>query len=504
MLAQGPVFDAYVMVDWSASSRPKTGADSIWVAVAERGRPLRLENPATRAEAMTLLADLLSDMTARGLHVLAGFDFAFGLPRGALGRLGCKDWSDLWRQLRALVQDGPDNANQRFAAAAQLNRRLSGAAGPFWGCPAAIAHPDLGPTKADLAGLPERRLAEERLTRTKPVWQLYYNGSVGGQSLTGMARLQELRTHPWMAGHVKVWPFETGLRPLAKGSDWRVVLAEIYPSLLDINLRAGEVKDQAQVATLASHFADLDGQGRLAELFGGDSTLSPADRLNAETEEGWILGASNPAKIDIHAWIKDPDEIYRQSFATIAEEIDTHALPAELRDLAIRVVHACGMTDVATALACSPGAATAGVRALAAGAPILVDAQMVSHGIIRRRLPKANAVICTLNDPAVPDTAKTLGTTRSAMAVDLWLPHLEGAVVAIGNAPTALFRLLELIEDGAPKPALILGFAVGFVGAAESKQALIQSGLPHITLPGRRGGSAMAAAAVNALAGGLS
>ena len=169
----------------------------------------------------------------------------------------------------------------------------------------------------------------------------------------------------------------------------------------------------------------------------------------------------------------------------------------------VRIIHACGMTDIAQDLAWSDGAGAAGAKALADGAPILVDAEMVAHGIIKRRLPRNNKVVCTLNDPAVPGAAKSVGTTRSAMAVELWRPMLEGAVIAIGNAPTALFRLLELIEDGAPKPALILGFPVGFVGAAESKEALLQSGLPFIALRGRRGGSAMAAAAVNALAGGL-
>ncbi|MGE4280300.1 MAG: precorrin-8X methylmutase [Magnetospirillum sp.] len=206
----------------------------------------------------------------------------------------------------------------------------------------------------------------------------------------------------------------------------------------------------------------------------------------------------------MHDWIKDPDQIYRNSFATIGAEVDLDSVPADMRDVMVRVIHACGMTDIAADLSYSDGAAAAGAAALARGAPILVDAEMVSHGIIRRRLPKNNQVLCTLNDPAVPGTAKALGTTRSAMAVDLWLPHLDGAVVAIGNAPTALFRLLELMEQGAPRPAVILGFPVGFVGAAESKEALIQSGLPFIALRGRRGGSAMAAAAVNALSGGLS
>ncbi|MCR6629546.1 MAG: precorrin-8X methylmutase [Magnetospirillum sp.] len=205
----------------------------------------------------------------------------------------------------------------------------------------------------------------------------------------------------------------------------------------------------------------------------------------------------------MHGWIKDPAAIYAESFATIRREVDLRAVPADLHDLVIRVVHACGMTDIAADLAWSEGAADAGRQALAQGAPILVDAEMVAHGIIARKLPRANRVVCTLNDPVVAPTAKSLGTTRSAMAVELWRSQLEGAVVAIGNAPTALFHLLEMIEEGAPRPALVLGFAVGFVGAAESKQALIQSGLPFVALRGRRGGSAMAAAAVNALAGGL-
>ena len=201
-------------------------------------------------------------------------------------------------------------------------------------------------------------------------------------------------------------------------------------------------------------------------------------------------------------WISDPAEIYRQSFATIRAESDLARFPAAMADLVIRVVHACGMTDITGDLAWSDNAAQAGQAALAAGKPIFVDAEMVAHGIIRRRLSAGNEVICSLAQVSAAQ-AKAAGTTRSALAVEHWLPRLGGAVVAIGNAPTALFHLLEAIEAGAPRPALILGFAVGFVGAMESKDALIASGLPHIALRGRRGGSAMAAAAINALAGGL-
>lgn len=201
-------------------------------------------------------------------------------------------------------------------------------------------------------------------------------------------------------------------------------------------------------------------------------------------------------------WIKSPADIYRQSFATIRAEAALERVPADLTDLAVRVVHACGMTDIVAELAWSEGAGQAGRAAIAAGKPILVDAEMVAHGIIRSRLTAANPVICSLNDVTAAQ-AKAAGTTRSALAVEQWLGQLDGAVVAIGNAPTALFRLLELVAAGAPRPALVLGFAVGFVGAVESKDALIASNLAHVALTGRRGGSAMAAAAVNALAGGL-
>jgi precorrin-8X/cobalt-precorrin-8 methylmutase len=196
-------------------------------------------------------------------------------------------------------------------------------------------------------------------------------------------------------------------------------------------------------------------------------------------------------------WEKEPAAIYRASFAAIRAEAALDGVPEELRDLVIRVVHACGMPDIVSDMAWSTGAGEAGRTALASAAPILVDAEMVAHGIIRRKLA-GNPVICTLN--AVTAYA---GTTRSAAAVELWRDRIAGSVVAIGNAPTALFRLLELMAEGWPRPALILGFPVGFVGAAESKQALAESGLPFVTLRGRRGGSAMAAAAVNALAGGL-
>lgn len=202
-------------------------------------------------------------------------------------------------------------------------------------------------------------------------------------------------------------------------------------------------------------------------------------------------------------YLRQGDEIYRKSFAMIRAEANLAGLPADLAHVAVRLIHACGMTDLVDDLVASSNAVSAGRNALQQGAPILCDAQMVAYGVTRHRLPADNQVICTLNDPRIPEIAQKIANTRSAAAIELWQPHLAGAVVAFGNAPTALFRLLELLDAGlVAKPALILGFPVGFVGAAESKAELAADsrGIPFITLHGRRGGSAIAAAAVNALA----
>jgi len=201
-------------------------------------------------------------------------------------------------------------------------------------------------------------------------------------------------------------------------------------------------------------------------------------------------------------YLRDGNAIYRQSFAIIRAETDLSRFSEEEADIVVRMVHACGSTDAAKHIEFGGGAAEAGRKALAAGAPILCDAEMVAHGVTRARLPANNEVICTLRDPRVPALAEKLGNTRSAAALDLWADKLGGAVVAIGNAPTALFRLLEMLDAGAPKPAVILGVPVGFVGAAESKDALAANprGVPYIIVRGRLGGSAMTAAAINALA----
>ncbi len=200
-------------------------------------------------------------------------------------------------------------------------------------------------------------------------------------------------------------------------------------------------------------------------------------------------------------YIRDGAEIYRRSFAIIRAEADLKRFTPEEERVAVRIIHASGMVEVAADIAFAPGAVLAGIAALEAGAPVLCDAKMVSNGVTRARLPADNDVLCTLDDPMVAALAKRLGTTRTAAAMELWRDRLGGAVVAIGNAPTALFRLLEMLDDGAPPPACVIGMPVGFVGAAESKEALIADGrVPYLAVRGRKGGSAMTAAAINALA----
>lgn len=201
-----------------------------------------------------------------------------------------------------------------------------------------------------------------------------------------------------------------------------------------------------------------------------------------------------------YEYVHEGAEIYRRSFATIRAETDLSGLPEDVARVVVRMIHSCGMVDLVGDVGYSDGVVAAARAALLAGAPVLCDAKMVASGITRPRLPAGNDVVCTLDAPDVPALAAELGTTRSAAALEHWRPLLDGAVVAIGNAPTALFRLLEIIEAGAARPAAVLGIPVGFIGAAESKQALAESGLQYLAVHGRRGGSAMTVAAVNAIA----
>ncbi len=201
-------------------------------------------------------------------------------------------------------------------------------------------------------------------------------------------------------------------------------------------------------------------------------------------------------------YVRDGAEIYRRSFATIHAEADLAGLPSDVAQVVVRMVHACGMTDLVADTRFSPDAVAAGVAALRAGAPVLCDVSMAAAGVIRDRLPAANPVVSLVESAGVAEVATRLGTTRSAAGVEVWRERLGGAVVVVGNAPTALFRLLEVLDEGAEPPAVVVGVPVGFVGAAESKDALAAAdGVPFVTVLGRRGGSAIAAAAVNAMAG---
>ncbi len=509
-------FGSYLVVDWSASNAPAQGPNSIWWALVRPGADPVLANPSTRAEAETQITDLILSEARAGRRVLAGFDFPFGYPAGFAATIAPHGtWVDVWARLAEEISDGPDNANNRFEAAARLNAVFPGD-GPFWGYP----HQHHGryeglpftcPNNYGGAMPARYRLADSSASSAQEVWKLSGAGSVGGQALTGLPVLDRLRR----AVQAAVWPFE--------GWEGRTVpvLAEVYPSLVDVPQIPGRVHDAVQVESLARAFCALDGQGRLGPML-ASADQHPADVVTHEATIlglGYeaLLGKAVKAAIDemteaasaeappMRPYIRDPQAIYAQSFATVRAEANLDRFTPAMASLATRIIHACGMVEVADRLAYTKNAFDAGRAALSAGAPVLCDCEMVGAGIIRRYLPADNEVIVTLNDPTVPDLAKAIGNTRSAAAVELWQDHLEGSVVAIGNAPTALFHLLELLDAGAPKPAVILGFPVGFVGAAESKAELARNprGSEFIALRGRRGGSAIASAAVNALAAGL-
>jgi precorrin-8X/cobalt-precorrin-8 methylmutase len=551
------MFDTFAMVDWSAANGPRQGRDSIWICWHDR-QGERLDNPPTRHAAQALLCARLAAALGRGERVLIGFDFPFGYPAGCAARLGLGGpaWRALWDAIAGLVEDAPDNRNNRFAAAARLNERISGGPFPFWGCPQGKAGPFLAATRPgryQAEGLSERRLIDTRayMPGAQPCWKLCYPGSVGGQALTGIPVVRALRDDPRWREEARVWPFETGL---AAPDGARAVFAEIYPSLWPLAPEPGEPKDRAQVREVVRFLCARRQAGDLAALFAGDPGLTAGQRHIVESEEAWTLGVTaprrsgqppsppvvrgkragvrgtggdsrqgqppsgrGPARAAVlsggagegtegpHlAYLRDPAEICRRSFARIRQEADLDRFPPELHPLALRLAHAAGDVSILADLAWSQGAIAAGRKALAEGAPILVDAGMVAAGIRRERLPAANPVVCAVRAAQTASLAQALGTTRSAAAVELWRPDLAGAVVAIGNAPTALFHLLEILAGGAPFPALVLGFPVGFVGAAEAKAALAGFGrsLAYVTLHGRRGGSALAAAALNALAGG--
>ncbi len=296
------LFDAYMMVDWSAAAAPRTGKDSIWICLAAREpdglRLLALENPATRTAARDRIAELLAARRNGGQKVLAGFDFPFGYPQGFARALGLNGpaWRAAWDEVDRLIEDADDNTNNRFDVGAGLNRRL-GRPGPFWGCPAGQARETLTTRRPDAYGhgrLAERRIGERYITGPQPVWKLAYTGSVGSQVLTGLPVVKALRHDTRFKA--RIWPFDTGLKTLTKAAlhDCDVVLAEIYPSLVAPQSIGDAVKDALQVQAMVGHLKTRDDTGELGALFAGADDLTTAERRTVETEEAWILGVSEP------------------------------------------------------------------------------------------------------------------------------------------------------------------------------------------------------------------
>lgn len=300
------LFDAIILIDWSAASRPVTGPDSVWVGIMKRDVRFRwtfeAHNPATRAEAEKLVEAELAERKKRGERTLLGVDFPLGFPRGVAAALQLRTepaWRAVWTQIVGMVKDKPDNTNNRFAVGASLNRKMTGEAFPFWGCPANEAQTSLSVKRPRTHGaddVPEYRLTEEAAKGAHPVWKLFYNGSVGGQALVGLPVVKRWRDAPQRAERARIWPFETGLRALSatdlEGVD--LLIVEIYPALVKDpkpEVKPGEVKDQAQIRALAERLSALDEAGKLAAWFGGLAPLAPEQRAQVEQEEGWILGA---------------------------------------------------------------------------------------------------------------------------------------------------------------------------------------------------------------------
>jgi len=296
------LFNAYVIVDWSAASKPTTGADSIWVGVLKRDVRFRMafesHNPATRGEAEKLIAGILDDRAKRSERALIGFDFNLGFPRGLASGLKLPaetpPWLAVWNQIDRMVKDKADNTNNRFGVGSEINRRLTGGPFPFWGVPPKDALTTLQPKKTRAHGtgdIPEFRHAELAAKGSSPVWKLYYQGSVGGQAILGIPVVRRLKLARGEA--MKVWPFETGWKALSEadlaGVD--VVAAEVYPSLLKVTPQPGEAKDLAQVRAVAEHFAKLDEAGKLGATFAPAKDTAADVVLDAEREEGWVLGA---------------------------------------------------------------------------------------------------------------------------------------------------------------------------------------------------------------------
>ena len=300
------LFDAYIMVDWSAASKPVTGANSIWIGVLARDARLKLQfravNIETRLKARAFLEEMTEKLTRRGDRVLIGFDFSLGYPAGTAEALGLKldgqaPWQAMHAHLASKLKDKPDNSNARYAIAAGMNYAISKGPFPFWGAPARDVVSTLGTAKPDFTGTPlaEYRLAEQHLRDTgkgqpKSCWQLAYTGSVGSQSLTGIPHVHALR-QAWP--EARIWPFEfDSAEPLSEENldGVKIVIAEIYPSLIRTKPESGETADEAQIREIARHYAALDEKGALSAAFSTAKELEPAQNMKIQAEEGWILG----------------------------------------------------------------------------------------------------------------------------------------------------------------------------------------------------------------------
>jgi hypothetical protein len=306
-------FDAYLMVDWSASSRRVTGSDSIWYCLVthsgDHSSIVALENPSTRRKAVTEISDILRGLARKEKMTLVGFDFPYGYPAGTAAALGltvAPKWSGVWCEITRRIVDNDDNSNNRFEVAAKLNERFSGRCYPFWGCPEGRRSATLSSTRGDPGHLAVRRLTD--VGNMQSIWKLYGNGSVGSQALLGIPHLSALRNDDVLSPVSRVWPFEVVLKSLPSRSkrDYLIVHAEIYPSLVPIQAVAGEVKDAVQVRTMAAHFAALDDAGNLSALFAGPAHLTPEDRTIGEQEEGWTLGVLSGQQVQPRLALSEP------------------------------------------------------------------------------------------------------------------------------------------------------------------------------------------------------
>lgn len=299
------LFDAYIMVDWSAASKPSLGANSIWIGILAKDARLKLQyrgvNIDTRLKARAFIEDMVAKLTKRGDKVLIGFDFSLGFPAGTAAALGLDTsaqapWAAMYAHLATKMKEKPDNSNARYAIAAGMNYAISKGPFPFWGAPTRDVVSTLAATRPEFEGAAlaeyrhcENYLKEKKIGQPKSVWQLAYAGSVGSQTLTGIPHVHALR-QAWPTS--RVWPFELGTEPLTRDAleGISVVMAEIYPALVKAKPEKGEVADEAQVRQIARHYADLDEKGTLAAAFSTAKSLSPEQNRDVAEEEGWILG----------------------------------------------------------------------------------------------------------------------------------------------------------------------------------------------------------------------